>query len=63
MKPYYSIRTEPYWSATLGVDVVELQHEVSHKVTTRPYCIDFLGALPHIKTGIAHKFVPSYNST
>ncbi|MCP4187262.1 MAG: GMP/IMP nucleotidase [Gammaproteobacteria bacterium] len=34
-----------YWSETLGVDVVELKHEVSHKVATRPYCVDFLDAL------------------
>ena len=34
-----------YWSETLGIDVVELKREVSHKVATRPYCIDFLDAL------------------
>ncbi len=34
-----------YWSETLGIDVVELKHEVSHKVATRPYCVDFLDAL------------------
>ncbi|MCP3686828.1 MAG: GMP/IMP nucleotidase [Gammaproteobacteria bacterium] len=34
-----------YWSKTLDVDVVELKHEVSHKVATRPYCVDFLDAL------------------
>ena len=34
-----------YWSATLEVDVIELKHEVSHKVAIRPYCIDFLDAL------------------
>ncbi len=34
-----------YWSKTLGVDVIELKHEVSHKVSTRPYCVDFLDAL------------------
>ncbi len=34
-----------YWSQMLEVDVVELKHEVSHKVAIRPYCIDFLDAL------------------
>lgn len=34
-----------YWSDTLQIDVVELKHEVSHKVAVRPYCIDFLDAL------------------
>jgi len=34
-----------YWSATLGIDVVALKHEVSHKVAMRPYCVDFLDAL------------------
>jgi HAD superfamily hydrolase (TIGR01509 family) len=34
-----------YWSETLQVDVIELKHEVSHKVAIRPYCIDFLDAL------------------
>ena len=34
-----------YWSAMLGIDVVELKHEVSHKVAIRPFCIDFLDAL------------------
>jgi putative hydrolase of the HAD superfamily len=34
-----------YWSDTLEIDVVELKHEVSHKVALRPYCIDFLDAL------------------
>ena len=34
-----------YWSETLQVDVVSLKHEVSHKVSTRPYCVDFLDAL------------------
>ena len=34
-----------HWTRTLGVDVVALKHEVSHKVATRPYCVDFLDAL------------------
>ena len=34
-----------YWSEMLQIDVVELKHEVSHKVAIRPYCIDFLDAL------------------
>ena len=34
-----------YWSEMLQVDVVELKHEVSHKVAIRPFCIDFLDAL------------------
>lgn len=34
-----------YWSAMLGIDVVQLKHEVSHKVAVRPYCVDFLDAL------------------
>ena len=34
-----------YWSETLQIDVVELKHEVSHKVALRPFCIDFLDAL------------------
>ncbi len=34
-----------YWSEVLEIDVVELKHEVSHKVAVRPYCIDFLDAL------------------
>lgn len=34
-----------YWSATLELDVVELKHEVSHKVALRPHCTDFLDAL------------------
>ena len=34
-----------YWSETLEIDVVELKHEISHKVAVRPYCIDFLDAL------------------
>jgi len=34
-----------YWSQMLDVDVVQLKHEVSHKVALRPYCVDFLDAL------------------
>ena len=34
-----------YWSEALELDVIELKHEVSHKVAIRPYCIDFLDAL------------------
>ncbi len=34
-----------YWSEVLELDVVMLKHEVSHKVSLRPYCIDFLDAL------------------
>ena len=34
-----------YWSETLEIDVIELKHEVSHKVSIRPFCIDFLDAL------------------
>jgi HAD superfamily hydrolase (TIGR01509 family) len=34
-----------YWSHLLDVDVVQLKHEVSHKVALRPYCVDFLEAL------------------
>jgi len=34
-----------YWSEMLQVDIVELKHEVSHKVAIRPFCIDFLDAL------------------
>ena len=34
-----------YWSETLGIDVVALKQEVSHKVSARPYCVDFLDAL------------------
>jgi HAD superfamily hydrolase (TIGR01509 family) len=34
-----------YWSHLLGVDIVQLKHEVSHKVALRPYCVDFLEAL------------------
>lgn len=34
-----------YWSEMLELDVVELKHEVSHKVAIRPFCVDFLDAL------------------
>jgi putative hydrolase of the HAD superfamily len=34
-----------YWSQTLEIDVVELKHEISHKVAVRPHTIDFLDAL------------------
>ncbi|MCP4766728.1 MAG: GMP/IMP nucleotidase [Gammaproteobacteria bacterium] len=34
-----------YWSEILQIDVVELKHEVSHKVAIRPYSVDFLDAL------------------
>ena len=34
-----------YWSQLLDVDIVQLKHEVSHKVAIRPYCVDFLEAL------------------
>ena len=34
-----------YWSGVLEIDVVELKHEVSHKVAIRPFCEDFLDAL------------------
>jgi len=34
-----------YWSEVLKLDVVELKHEVSHKVNVRPHCEDFLDAL------------------
>ncbi len=34
-----------YWSETLGIDVVDLKHEVSHKVAIRSNSIDFLDAL------------------
>lgn len=34
-----------YWSELLGIDVVRLKHEISHKVAVRPYCVDFLDAL------------------
>jgi 5'-nucleotidase len=34
-----------YWSELLEIDVIELKHEVSHKVAIRPYCVDFLDAL------------------
>lgn len=34
-----------YWSQTLEIDVVELKHEISHKVAIRPHSVDFLDAL------------------
>lgn len=34
-----------YWSRTLEIDVVELKHEVSHKVAIRPHTVAFLDAL------------------
>jgi HAD superfamily hydrolase (TIGR01509 family) len=34
-----------YWSEILGLDVVELKQEISHKVAIRPHCEDFLDAL------------------
>lgn len=34
-----------YWSQILELDVIELKHEVSHKVSVRPYCVDFLDSL------------------
>jgi putative hydrolase of the HAD superfamily len=34
-----------YWSEVLEIDVVELKHEVSHKVSVRPHVEDFLDAL------------------
>ena len=34
-----------YWSRILDVDIVQLKHEISHKVAMRPYCVDFLEAL------------------
>ncbi|MEM7562274.1 MAG: GMP/IMP nucleotidase [Pseudomonadota bacterium] len=34
-----------YWSDLLEIDVVQLKHEISHKVAIRPYCIDFLDGL------------------
>ena len=36
-----------YWSDFLGVDVVRLKHEISHRVALRPYCIEFLDALKY----------------
>jgi putative hydrolase of the HAD superfamily len=41
-----------YWSAMLGIDVVELKHEISHKVAIRPFCIDFLDALRAAKKDV-----------
>jgi len=34
-----------YWSEVLELDVVELKHELSHKVSVRPHCEDFLDDL------------------
>ena len=34
-----------YWSDMLDLDVVELKHEVCHKIAIRPFCVDFLDAL------------------
>jgi putative hydrolase of the HAD superfamily len=34
-----------YWSRILDLDIVQLKHEVSHKVAMRPYCVEFLDAL------------------
>ena len=34
-----------YWSNVLDIDIVQLKHEVSHKVAIRPYCVEFLEAL------------------
>lgn len=34
-----------YWTDYLGVDVVRLKHEISHRVALRPYCIEFLDGL------------------
>ena len=34
-----------YWSRILDVDIVQLKHEISHKVAMRPYCVEFLEAL------------------
>ena len=36
-----------YWSQILELDVVELKHEVSHKIAIRPYCEEFLDALKY----------------
>lgn len=41
-----------YWSEILQVDIVELKHEVSHKVAPRPFCVDFLDALRAAKKNI-----------
>jgi len=41
-----------YWSAMLEIDVVELKHEISHKVALRPFCIDFLDALRAAKKDV-----------
>jgi HAD superfamily hydrolase (TIGR01509 family) len=34
-----------YWSQLLDLNIVQLKHEVSHKIALRPYCVDFLKAL------------------
>ena len=34
-----------YWSRILDVDIIQLKHEISHKVAMRPYCVEFLEAL------------------
>jgi putative hydrolase of the HAD superfamily len=34
-----------YWSDKLGLDIVQLKHEVSHKISIRPQVIQFLEAL------------------
>ena len=39
-------------SETLGIDVVELKHEVSHKIAIRPYCVDFLDALRNARKDV-----------
>jgi len=41
-----------YWSQVLDLDVVQLKHEVSHKVALRPYCVDFLEALREAGKGV-----------
>ncbi len=41
-----------YWSEMLQLDIVELKHEVSHKVAMRPFCVDFLDALRAAKKDI-----------
>ena len=41
-----------YWSSMLEIDVVELKHEISHKVAIRPFCIDFLDALRTAKKDV-----------
>ncbi len=34
-----------YWSDKLGLDIVQLKHEVSHKISIRPKVLQFLNAL------------------